>query len=314
MNKLKKIGLTALGTALVSTSVSAVEMGISGGASITLVGKEKADVGNSWSMGDTLTFSASGEMDNGWSISYMQDLNAGSQDNSSIAIGMGDMGTLTFVGTGGSGVVQSWDDVMPYANEEVLGLAVGTTATAYTAAQSGASGANMFKYKNEIMDGATVHLGYVPGAAGAKKGSVDYGIQYTGVEGLDIGFATGDNNGTSTNEIEATSMYAKYAIDAFTIGIQNNETDQQTAAADYDTRIYAVSYAVSDDLSISYARSNTEYENSSLSDQKGSNFGISFTNGGLSITASYHEVDNTQGATAAANDLSSYEINFGFAF
>ena len=311
MNKLKKIGLTALGTALVSTSVSAVEMGISGGATITLVGKEKMDAGNSWSMGDTLTFSASGEMDNGWSISYMQDLNAGSQDNSSIAIGMGDMGTLTFVGTGGSGVVQSWDDVMPYANEEVLGV---TFAVTPTVVAKGASGSNMFKYSNEITEGATVHLGYVPGAAGAKKGSVDYGIQYTGVEGLDIGFATGDNNTTASNEIEGTSMYAKYAIDAFTIGIQNNETDQQTASADSDTRIYAVSYAVSEDLSISYAQSNTEYENAALTDQKGSNFGISFTNGGLSITASYHEVENSAGSSAAANDLSAYEINFGLAF
>jgi len=45
-----------------------------------------------------------------------------------------------------------------------------------------------------------------------------------------------------------------------------------------------------------------------------SNFGISFTNGGLSITASYHEVENSAGSSAAANDLSSYEINFGFAF
>jgi len=311
MNKLKKIGLTALGTALVSTSVSAVEMGVSGSASITLIGKEKADAGNSWSMGDTLTFSASGDMDNGWSVSYMQDLNAGTQDNSSIALGMGDMGTLTFVGTGGSGVTQSWDDVMPYANEEVLGVGFAVTPTA---AATGASGSNMFKYSNEIMDGATVHVGYVPGAAGAKEGSVDYGIQYTGVEGLDIGFATGDNNGTASNEIEGTSMYAKYAIDAFTIGIQNNETDQQTAAADTDTRIYAVSYAVSEDLSVSYAQSNTEYENSSLTDQSANNFGISFTNGGLSVTASYHEVENSAGASAAANDLSAYEINFGFAF
>ena len=311
MNKLKKIGLTALGTALVSTSVSAVEMGISGSASMTLIGKEKADAGNSWSMGDTLTFSASGDMDNGWSVSYMQDLNAGTQDNSSIALGMGDMGTLTFVGTGGSGVTQSWDDVMPYANEEVLGVGFAVTPTAV---QTGASGSNIFKYSNEIMEGATLHLGYLPGGAGAKKGSVDYGISYTGVDGLDIGFATGDNNTTASNEIEATSMYAKYAVDAFTIGIQNNDTNHQTAAADTESRIYAVSYAVSEDLSVSYAQSNTEYENSSLTDQSGSNFGISFTSGGLSVTASYHEVENSAGSSNAANDLSAYEINFGFAF
>ena len=69
MNNLKKVGLTALGTALVASSASAATMSVSGGTSLFFGGEDNSNGGNGWSMTDQVTFSASGEMDNGFTIS-----------------------------------------------------------------------------------------------------------------------------------------------------------------------------------------------------------------------------------------------------
>ena len=69
MNNLKKIGLTALGTAMISTGAHAASMDVSGATSIFFNGEDNSVKGNGWSMTDSVTFAASGEMDNGWSVS-----------------------------------------------------------------------------------------------------------------------------------------------------------------------------------------------------------------------------------------------------
>ena len=56
MNNLKKIGLTALGTALVASSAQAATMSVSGGTSIFFGGEDNSNSGNGWSMTDSITF------------------------------------------------------------------------------------------------------------------------------------------------------------------------------------------------------------------------------------------------------------------
>jgi outer membrane protein OmpU len=65
MNKLVKIGATALAGSLVAFSVNAAEMSVSGGASITYSNSGAATTGNNFTMGDSLNFSESGETDGG---------------------------------------------------------------------------------------------------------------------------------------------------------------------------------------------------------------------------------------------------------
>ena len=66
MNKLTKIGLTALAGSLMATSAFAASMSVSGGADISSAAESNAFKGNSFSSGDSLNFSGSGELDNGW--------------------------------------------------------------------------------------------------------------------------------------------------------------------------------------------------------------------------------------------------------
>ena len=63
MNNYKKIGLTALAGSLVAGSVSAAELTATGSATMTFTGgDEKANHGNGWTMADSVTFSASGDV------------------------------------------------------------------------------------------------------------------------------------------------------------------------------------------------------------------------------------------------------------
>ncbi len=96
MDKLQKVGLTALGTALVSTASFAGDMAVTGSAQITYAGNDNTTSGNRFSMSDTLSFSGSGELDNGWTMTFSHAIDLGANDANSIALDMGDMGKLTF--------------------------------------------------------------------------------------------------------------------------------------------------------------------------------------------------------------------------
>ena len=100
MNNLKKVGLTALGTALVATSAQAADVSVSMGTSIGFVGQDNNNQGSGWTMTDSVTFTTSGELDNGMSISHTLELDGTAVDTHKIAITMDGMGTLTYVGDG----------------------------------------------------------------------------------------------------------------------------------------------------------------------------------------------------------------------
>jgi len=308
MDKLKKVGLTALGTALVSSASVAGDMAVTGSAAMTFAGNNNTDTGNGWSMSDTMTFTGSGDLDNGWSVTFSHAIDGGANDANSIAIDMGDMGSLTFAGLGGSGPVAANDDKMPTANEESYANTAGTK----TAAATGASGNNGFNYTlPSLVDNVSMEVYYLPSAAGSTS-SFEYGLTYTGIEGLTVGYAGGDNEVTATNTREGSNLWATYTMDAFTIGVQDNETDNQTANTDTEFRAYGISYAVSDELSVSYGVSTVEHENSSKEDQDASAVSFSYVTGGMTISGSMSNVDNVGGT--AATDNEGYELNVSFAF
>jgi len=284
-------------------------MSVTGSAGLTFVGGDNTDTGNGWSQSDTLTFSGSADLDNGMTVTVSTAIDGGSMDANSLTIDTGGMGTIKFAGTDGSGPVAAWDDVTPTANEEAYALVAGTP----TGPDGGTAGNNNWTYTNsDLMDGVTVMLHFQPShTTGDVKSTTEYGIKYTGIEGLDIGFAAGDNESAST-VVENTVMYAKYAIDAFTIGVQDNSTDTQASNGDSDFRAYGVSYAINDNISVSYNIAKVEYENASKEDQEATGMSFSYTNGSMTLSGSMNEVDNVQGTSATDN--TGYELNISFAF
>jgi len=126
MNNFKKVGLSALAGSLAMVSAQAAEMSVSGEAQAVFSsaqGNENAtEASNGKGIGvDTdLAFSASGELDNGWtvSVSHVLDTDTNVTNSSTqLAVGMGSMGTLQFNDVGGAST-NGIDDVLPFAYEE----------------------------------------------------------------------------------------------------------------------------------------------------------------------------------------------------
>jgi len=311
MNNLKKVGLTALGTVLVSSTAFAGELTVTGSAGVTLTGEDNSNKGNGWTMGDSLTFSGSAEQDNGWNVTMSQEIDGGSLDDFSIKVDMGDMGTVTFAGHGTTGVIGNWDDLTPTANEEAHGVSVGGT-------QDGASNAVSendsfhWDYNVAAVDGLATKISYFPSDTTAHvDSSMEYGARYTGIDGLDIAFGMGENNDTTAG-IDSTVAAVSYTMDSLSIGMQSNESDSATASADEDFSAWGVSYAVSDDLSVSYNVSEIDYESSSKENQEATGVSFSYTSGSMTFSGAYSEIDNVTGS--AASDNSGYELNLSFTF
>ena len=314
MDNLKKLGLTALGTALVTAgSAQAASMSVSGSTSLFFNGEDNSDLGNGWSMTDSITFSASGEMDNGFTISTTLELDGNIMDTRTLSIDTGDMGKITFSGDGTSGPISAWDDITPSANEEAHGVA--TSGTASGAANAAATN-NIFVYDYTITDGLALKASYTPsGGAGVVESSMDYGLLYTGMEGLSLYAAMGENNNQPTSGITGKadlSMFGvKYAMGAITLGYQINETDSGTANEDEDFTAMGVSYALSDDLSVSLNMSEIDFE-SATEDQEATGVSFSYTSGGMTISGTHSTIDNQNGTATADN--TGYELNFVFSF
>ena len=163
MNNLRKIGLSALAGSLVSFSAGAAEMSVSGGAAIYFddTNRGKATRGNGFYMGDSLNFSASGETDNGISVTVKYEIDGGTLDDHSIALG-GDWGTLTFDGHGASSAMGAVDDMTPNAYEEAWDIidTDGTSASGSPLVIGGGGGDNAFIYTSPSVSGAQFKMYY----------------------------------------------------------------------------------------------------------------------------------------------------------
>ena len=325
MNKYTKIGLTALAGSLVAGSVSAAEMSASGSATMTFTGgDEKSNHGNGWTMADSVTFSASGDVnDIGVTLSIELDGDAQSEkvnpaaasatatssnvlDSHSISLDFGDAGSLTFAGHGGSGFMDANDDVMPTASEEPWDVISGADAGVV----NGFAGNNMFTYKYSHDSGLNLTVGYINASGAVTDVSyTDYGITYTGMDGLTVGYGEGDVEQTTGTKSNESTLFAKYTLGAATVGIQMSEKDNETGS-DVETTGIGISYQVNDDLAISYG-SNT-LEKTGSTDQEATAIGVSYTMGSLGIALSMNQVDNI--AHSATNDREGYQLGLSFAF
>ncbi len=132
MNKLTKVGISALAGSLAAVSVNASEYSVSGDTQVvysSAQGNEADAVGsNGRGIGvDTdIYFTAGGELDNGWTVSVFSAMDmeqsntatsGGLNSSAQMTIGMGSLGTVQFNDISGS-AANAIDDVLPKAYEE----------------------------------------------------------------------------------------------------------------------------------------------------------------------------------------------------
>ena len=326
MNNLKKIGLSALAGSLVAVSAHAADVSLSGGASVSFTSAFDSDK-TGYGMNDSVTLTVSGETDSGLTVTTSLELDGdagagNSFDSKSIKIASDGLGTITYSGHGGDSVVGGWDDVMPTAYEEVFALTKkkADAATDGNTVIAGFGGNGLWRYDSPTVSGATFSVAY-QSAASAASGKTpakvstysDMGIKIAPemVEGLELGYATGDYDETATASVDVSTMYVKYTYGSITVGYQESERDGSTAANDDESDSFGISYAVTDDFSVSYGQH--DYEEGTDTDvQESSGFSASYTSGGVSVKAAFNSTDNIQNDSAADED--SYEIAVSFAF
>ena len=322
MNKYKKIGLTALAGSLVATSAFAGELGVSGSASINMehTNGGAANKGKTFSMGNSVKFSGSGELDNGMTVSLSFELDQGDDDTAasaaysggpfdghSVSISSDTLGKLTLYGEGGksstalydtSAAGDLWDN---YDAED--GIEPEETGTAD----------NMLLYTlPSFVDGLSLNASYEPTKGGVAS-ATQFGASYSGIDGLTVSYATGDDSNAQSDPSTGTVLKASYAYGPVTLAYSDYEYDKTGNTGSIDMNGYKVTYTVTDELSLAYASEELDQVGKTETAEY-DEISVSYTTGGMTLSASMGEADNRDGTTTATMDNERWYLGASFAF
>jgi len=126
MNKLTKVGCSALcGSLAAFSAANAGDLTVTGGADLTYLSHGATVTGNPIGMASAVTFTGSGELDNGWTFALtIAEGDGVAYSASNVDIVMGGLGSFNFnQGNSGNGIVV-YDNVLPTAWEEPYGAGV----------------------------------------------------------------------------------------------------------------------------------------------------------------------------------------------
>ena len=308
MNKLTKIGVTALCGSLASVAAAnAGSLDVTGSASASYTSLSDQVTGNPLGMSTGVTFTGNGELDNGstFTVTIAHD-NKAQYSNSAIALTTPSLGTFTYDEGGGTGIDRI-DDMIPTAWEETDGT--GLTTGAKTVGGAGNATDLEWSVGMGLPDGMNVYASFAPrpdGSANAKKKSGgdtttaagngwDIVITHSGLlDGLNVfaGLSSVEQNAV-LGDRDSEVYGATYAIGGATVGWQHTTQDNVKASGTYyDTDAYAVSYSVNDDLTISYGITESNSNSGVTAEVEAQSFQISYSVGGAAVVFAESDVDN----------------------
>ena len=315
---IKKIGLTALAASLVSVSAQAGEMSVNGGASMAIKNNSGVDAGKAITMGNQLTFTGGGELDNGLNVSLSFVLDhtdniASGFDSHSITVSSDALGSITIAGDG-AGNAQSALDTTAAGDIWNNGFKAGAADTAYVAMKGSDASDNSVNYTlPTLVDGLSISASYSSGGL-AVDSTTAFGATYTGVEGLSVSYGVGENGSTvATTSSDVTTMKASYAIGSFTAAVSNTESDKDSTGTDEEMDSWKLSYTVSDNLSISYGEETHETSGQTV-DEEFDAISVSYTTGGMTLTAANYEASGIANTTGEAGEANRWKLAASFAF
>ena len=165
MNKLTKIGASALcGSLAVVASANAGELTVKGGATATWSSNEGTTTGNPIGMSSGITFTGSGELDNGTTFTLsLTNTDQSAYSAGQIALTTPSLGTFTIDQSGGG--IDRIDDMMPTAWEETTGTSLGTGIQTI----SGVGGSTSIEWNiagDMLPSGLAAQVAYSPRASG----------------------------------------------------------------------------------------------------------------------------------------------------
>jgi outer membrane protein OmpU len=302
MKTITKLGLTALAGSLVASSAFAGEMSVSGSAKITHTSQDETEVtGNSFSNSKGISFSGSGELDNGYTVSTTYTMSNAAFSSSQVTIDMGDMGTVgLWNGAGGAGLPKYYD-VVPTAGEQVWDDSDKDDNGIPTHSNS-----NMLGY-NGTFGGLGVSLAYTNGGPTGGSDS-SWVITHSGlIDGLELGVGQGENGTTQ----DLQTIYAKYTVNSITFGYQMSEVDNTGSTNDEDATGIGASIAINENLSVSAGRHEVDM-GAGKTDEESTGFSASYTMGSTTIGFVANSTDNVAGTSGSDDSFRELAVSFAF--
>jgi outer membrane protein OmpU len=325
MNNFKKLGLTALAGSLAAVSANAGEMAVSGAAMMSYTSQDTSEVtGNPFGLKTNLAFSGSGELDNGWNVSYYmasQDQFAG-QSSASLSVDMGDSGTMLFDQGTGSGL---WGirDKLPRAGEESWD-SLDTSSDGFVG--FGTKGklvySNAFadvNYSVSYMNQGAVSNSDGSASSGGDGSSWDVSGSHSPMDGLNLYAGYGqrkETTETNNNDHDVdTTVAATYAYGMVTVGAQLSSMQEGDFNGTHKKmQGFGVAVNVNDNLSISWNERETQFDKASAVDvdAKTEGLGLAYTMGSMKFTAQMNEGSNLGGVAGASDEDTELTVSFAF--
>jgi len=337
MNKLTKYGVSALCGSLAAVSAAnAGDLAATGSIDMSWMSFDDESTGNPLGMGSNVSFSGSGELDNGWGVKLAIDAtNALAYSSANVTITVPGMGEVKVSqGLSGTGI-DLMDDMTPSAWEEAYGAGLGTGINTVAGASGGAG--IQITPTDLMPSGIVTRLHWSPEVAGSSatdlasstneaetSAGYDITLEASGdatPEGLTVygGVSrTSQEQGDSAinDDVSEWTAGIKYAVGSFTLGYQISEEDngRATTTTGYDNTGYGIVFAINDDLSLSYNNYESEQKSTTNNTAEASSIQLAYSSGGLSVRIAESSVDNKNYATAAANQRDATTISVALAF
>ena len=277
MKNIAKILFVVISSLSLMLTAKAGELSVNGTAKATYNATSGQQTDNGLGIANELNFTASGEMDNGFTWSYSMEIDPDStdsgtakNDDTQISLGMGDMGTIKLcVSECGNNKKYSWD-ASAYGAMSDTGLSEGITYP-----DDEGSYATMQYHTPELPFGTTASIAHGNQKSDAQSSNAQassgdsatfYSLVTKPIDGLTASASYYEKNdyGNGTNDSaqqaeEGGAWGLKYAYGNLTIGYGESykAAESSTATSTNEVESYindgvSIAYAVNDDLSVSY--------------------------------------------------------------
>jgi hypothetical protein len=281
-----------------------------------------------------LTFSGSGDMDNGIGYSVSYDIEDGDAAGHNITFDLGS-GLKLGIGYDQSYGIETVKAISPYVNNrraDITGAHRGAPTTARKPlgpdVWDTSSGENAIglSFKNDL---AAISFGFTPvrdvntstdAIATSSATSSEYGtassigVKLTPVDGLTIGFGTSseESDATANSDPKGTTIGFQYKIGSFAIGYQEIENIIDSASSTEDSveiQEGGVAYKVNDALTIGVYAANMDYVTVAASTDNGVETGMGIVQVGYNLGPAVIQYDYADGSDLNGTKDTEYEIH-----
>ena len=341
MKNIIKTLFVMLTSASLLTSANAGELGVSGTAKATYNILTGTHQGKGLGVTNELNFTASGELDNGYTWSYSMELDPA--DGSAGGAATNDDTKLTMTtpfGTVGVFVLEGGLDAEDAASQSVYSRPTDMGDPSATVDNYTIDAYNNIQFHTPadlLPFATTVKVAYAPGLDGTNNSGNGQGATtgqasatYVGssaqefrvdaepMDGLKVGASYFEFNdqGTAKNNqtAESGAYFATYALSNVTVGyskayradlVADGGLSTNLEVEGYDQTNMSIAYVINDDLSVSYEKETSEvsYQEGDEADveQKSTGVQIAYNMGGMTLALARNTHDNVGYSTTAAD-------------